>query len=179
LAPRDDAFRPHDDGVLDQGDILANVPFVKWKDGVPGPGGGKARGIITAHGCWCEDYYRAIRAGRTQQATKLMLHVAPVVPARTLPEENRAQIEAGGYFDRFYVYGDGGQLEDHVLDFSKEQTIPAHVLAECPKIARIDHWQWARLLIHQTVSRFRQPPEELFREDLEVVPNGEDADDEA
>jgi hypothetical protein len=49
------------------------------------------------------------------------------------------------------------------------------VLTQCPKVARINHWQWDRLLIHQTVSRFHQPPEELFRDDL--LPGDGDANE--
>jgi hypothetical protein len=52
------AFRPHDEH-LDEGDILADVPFGRWEEGklVQGTPG---RGIITSHGCACEDYERAI-----------------------------------------------------------------------------------------------------------------------
>jgi hypothetical protein len=162
--PRADAFRPLDEH-LEQGDILANVPFVKWRDGRPVEGGG-SRGIITSNGCSCEDYERALEMGQTQKAAKLMLHVAPVRAIEDVPEQRRAEIESGQHLDRFYVYGDGTVVGDQLLDFTREQPIPASVLATCPKIARIDDWQWRRLLIHLAVSRFHQRPEELFREDM-------------
>jgi hypothetical protein len=72
-------FRPHDEH-LDEGDILAGVPFGKWTDGTLGEGT-PGRGIITSHGCACEDHERAVDLGRTQAARKVMLHVAPLQPA--------------------------------------------------------------------------------------------------
>lgn len=171
--PRDDAFKPRDEH-LDQGDILANVPFVKWVDGGIELGGG-SRGIITSHGCSCEDYERAIARGQTQAARKTMLQVAPLVAIERVPEHRRAEIETGQYFDRFYVYGEGSLLGDQMLDFTREQPIPAGVLAGCEKVARISDWQWQRLLIHLAVSRFHQAPETLFRIDLLTAEGEPDA----
>jgi hypothetical protein len=168
--PRADAFRPLDEH-LEQGDILANVPFVKWRDGKVVEGGG-SRGIITSNGCSCEDYERAQESGHTQKAAKLMLHVAPIRGTEGVPEEKRTEVESGEHLDRFYVYGDGAVLGDQILDFTREQPIPASVLDGCPKIARIADWQWQRLLIHQSVSRFHQRPGELFRADL-LGPEGD------
>ena len=55
-----------------------------------------------------------------------------------------------------------GTLPDEMLDFSYEQPVPASVLEGCKKIARLADWQWSRLLVHQTVSRWHQRPEEIF-----------------
>jgi hypothetical protein len=64
--PRVDAFQPSTE-ELDQGDIFSNVPFPKWRAGIVEHGRG-VRGIITSHGCACEDYARALDTGRTQVA---------------------------------------------------------------------------------------------------------------
>lgn len=171
--PRPDAFQPHDEH-LDQGDILANVPFVRWTDWSVATGGG-SRGVITSNGCSCEDYERAIAQGREQASAKLMLQVAPLTPVEQFPPHRREEILSGRYLDRFYVYGDGSGLGDQVLDFAREQPVPARILAACPKIARIAEWQWQHLLIHLAVSRFHQTPEELFRAELLVTEGEPDA----
>jgi hypothetical protein len=162
--PDQPSFRPHDEH-LDQGDILSNVPFVKWKDGTVTLGGG-ARGIITSDGCACEDYERAIAAGRTQAAAKIMLRVAPLRPVKGLPDNRAEEIRTGKHLDYFYVHGVPPILPDHFVDLSREQPVPAETLVGCPKIARLADWQWRGLLVHFAVSRFHQPPEELFRPDL-------------
>jgi xanthine dehydrogenase iron-sulfur cluster and FAD-binding subunit A len=156
--PRD-PFKPHDQH-LEQGDIFSDVPLIKWKSGklVQKPG----RAIITAHGCACEDYERAVDAGRTQAAEKLVLHVAPLRQTQGVPEHRLDEIRSGEQLDYFYIYGTPNKLTDQLLDLTYEQPVPAHVLEGCTKIARIADWQWRRLLVHQTVSRFHQKPETIF-----------------
>ena len=154
------SFQPHDDH-LDQGDIFSDVPLGKWKGGelVQGP---PLRAVITSHGCACEDYERALTAGRTQTAAKIMLQVAPLRPIRDVPEYRLEEIKNGEQLDYFYVYGEDNKLPDHMLDFRREQPVPASVLEKCTKIPRLSDWQWRRLLVHLAVSRFHQKPETLF-----------------
>lgn len=158
------AFQSHDEH-LDQGDIFSDVPLGRWKDGhlVQGPG---VRAVITSHGCACEDYERALAAGRTQAAAKILLQVAPLRPTRGVPEHRLDEIRSGRQLDYFYVYGQGNKLPDQILDFAHEQPVPASVLMTCIKIARLASWQWQRLLVHLAVSRFHQAPESLFQPEL-------------
>jgi hypothetical protein len=158
-------FQPHDDHLLDEGDILSEVPFIKWEDGEATVGGG-ARGLVTSNGCACEDYDRALAAGRGQAAAKVMIQVAPLRPAASYPSHRLDEIASGQQLDFFLVHGKAGVLPDHVVDLTREQPVPASVLAGCPKIARLAAWQWKALLIHIAVSRFHQKPEDLFRADL-------------
>jgi len=163
--PNGAPFQAHD-ARLDQGDILANVPFVKWKDGSSTPAT-PGRGIITSNGCACEDYERALAAGHTQAANKLMLQVAPLRLVRDLPEHRVDEIQSGRQLDSFWVYGDDGTvLGDQRIDLTYEQPIPASVLIDCTKIARIAPWQWRALLIHIAVARFHQKPATLFRPEI-------------
>jgi hypothetical protein len=151
--------------LLDQGEILADVPFVRWEDGKP-IFGAVRRGIITSHGCACEDYERAAKeAERSRKAGAVMIHVAPIAPATQYRDRQEA-IARGEFLDYFFIFGEGSILKDHVLDLTREQAIPASVLAKCKKISRIADWQWKGLLVHIAVSRFHQQPEELFREEL-------------
>jgi hypothetical protein len=154
-------FRDHDDR-LDEGDVLANAPVLKWKNGEPKFTEGRV--IVTAHGCACEDYYRALEEGRTSAARRVMVMVAPVRNANDLDEDTRQAIQRGEYYDLFYVYGDGSRLHDQVVDLTREFNVPASLLIECQKIARLNDWQWRRLLIALTVSRWHQKPETIFRE---------------
>lgn len=171
--PTKPAFKPTD-AHLDQGDVLANVPFAKWKDGKLSLGGG-ARGIVTSNGCACEDYERAIAAGRSQAAAKIMVQVAPLRPVATMPEHRIDEIQLGKHLDFFYLYGEPGVLPDHFVDLSREQPVPAALLSACAKIARVADWQWHGLLIHLAVSRFHQVPASLFRVDVLEQGSGTDA----
>jgi hypothetical protein len=164
LAPRKALQRIDPKVQLDQGMILADVPFVKWENGkakLESPG----RGIITSHGCACEDYERAANAeGRSSQADRVMLQVAPLKPAKAFGDKIET-IKRGVQLDCFFVEGDGS-IADQVVDLTREQGIPASVLAECKKSGQIADWQWKALLVHIAVSRFHQTPEELFRVEL-------------
>jgi len=162
------ALRRHDElkeHALEHGLVLADVPFVRWKRRKPEPGS-TGRGIITSEGCACEVYERALREGKSSAAGKVMLQVAPIRPADVYGESKIETIRGGHVLGLFFVKGEGSRLGDCVVDFSHEQSIPASVLVDCTKSALISDWQWKRLLIHLTVSRWRQKPEELFREDL-------------
>ena len=161
---RGPAFCPHDEH-LDQGDIFSSVPLGKWEDGklIQGPG---VRAVITSHGCACEDYERALEAGRTQAAAKIMLQVAPLRTIKGVPANRLEEIATGKHLDYFYVFGEANKLPDHLLDFTQEQPVPASVLTKCTKIARLSAWQWRRLLVHLAVSRFHQQPEKLFLPEL-------------
>jgi len=154
-----DPYKPHDEH-LDQGDIFSDVPLIKYKNGKLEQK--PMRAIITADGCACEDYERMLAKGHTQAAAKLMLHVAPLRATKDVPEHRLEEIRSGEQLDYFYVYGETGKLPDQMLDFSYEQPVPASVLDGCKKIARLADWQWKRLLVHQTVSRWHQKPEKIF-----------------
>jgi hypothetical protein len=153
------------DEHLDEGDILSAVPFIRWKDGKPEikP---NVRGVITSHGCACEDYERAVAKGQKDKAGKMMLQIAPLRDIKGIPAHRLDEIKAGKQLDYFYIYGEGGTLNDHIVDLTHEQPIPASMLNDCRKVARLAPWQFKNLLIHLTVSRFHQPPEEIFRDDL-------------
>lgn len=162
------ALRRHDElqeHALEHGLVLSDVPFVRWTNGRPkvnsaGPG------IITSEGCACEVYERALREGKSSAAAKVMLQVAPVRPAKDYGAAKTETIKAGKVLGLFFVAGEGTRLADCVADLSHAQGIPASVLVDCTKSALISDWQWKRLLIHMTVSQWRQKPEDLFREDL-------------
>ncbi len=158
----DPPFKPHDD-VLEQGDIIANVPIVRWKDG-------KVTGetpklcVVTSNECTCEDYERAKEKG-SSALKRVWIHVAPLVNASTFPGEKQEELKRGQRYDKFYVYGDN-KFDDHVANIVQEQPVPAAVFEGLQKAARLADWQFKRLQIHCTVSRFHLKPEELFREDL-------------
>jgi hypothetical protein len=144
--------------------ILADVPFVKW-DGGEAKFDSQGRGIITSHGCACEDYERAAKtSGRSSQAERVMLQVAPLKPAKAFGEKIEV-IKNGSQLDCFFIEGDGS-IADQVVDLTREQGIPASVLAECKRSGQIADWQWKGLLVHMAVSRFHQQPEELFLKKL-------------
>lgn len=155
--------------ALDAGDIFSDVPLAKWVDGRLEPGT-PGRAVITSHGCACEDYDRAVQARRTDAARKLTLQVAPLRSINNQGAETLDRIRHGDQMDYFYVYGDR-QVADQILDFTREQPIPAYVLMTCNKIATLAEWQWRRLLVHLAVSRFHQPPEEIFRAEILGGPN--------
>lgn len=157
-------FQPHNER-LDQGDVLTDVRLVKWTDGEVALAGG-VRVVVTSNGCTCEDYERVVAAGQTQKAAKMMVQVAPLRPATNFPQGRLEEIRSGKHLDFFYVYGKATVLPDHVVDVTREQPVPAHVLAKCAKVARLAEWQWQALLIHLTVSRFHQEPADLFRDEL-------------
>jgi hypothetical protein len=116
--------------LLDQGEILADVPFVRWEDDKP-IFEALRRGIITSHGCACEDYERAAKeAARSRKAGAVMLHVAPIEPATQYRDRQEA-IARGEFLDHFYISGEGTVLKSHVVDLTKEQAIPASVLSRC------------------------------------------------
>jgi xanthine dehydrogenase iron-sulfur cluster and FAD-binding subunit A len=138
--------------------------MAKWKDGELVPV--SLRAVITSNGCACEDYERLIDAGRTQAAAKLTLQVAPLRDTRGRSPQNLADIAAGRHLDYFLVYGERNVLPDQIVDFSREQPVPASVLSGCTKIARLADWQWNGLLVHLAVTRFHQTAEELFRPEL-------------
>jgi hypothetical protein len=167
------AFKPHDDGLLDQGDILADVPFVRWTEGDPEEGTPRrgiitsnGEGIVTSNGCTCEDYERAIDAGRSSAAARVYVQVAPLRPAKDFNATKQQEIREGRHLDRFFVEGESTVLTDQIADLTLEQPFPASLLSQCEKIARVADWQWNALLIHLAVSRFHIKPERLFREEL-------------
>ena len=151
--------------------MIANVPFAKWADGKWDIN--PQRGVITSQGCACEDYDRAIAAGQTSKARRVKLHVAPLNPAAGRPEEKLQMIRDGKVWQYFYIYGETGTLQDQVADVDAEQAIPAFVLADLPRVARLARWQWNALLIHLTVNRWGRPPEQIFGEERAQELRGE------
>lgn len=141
------------------------MPFVRWRNG-EGIEGTPSRGIITSHGCTCEDYERAIEAGKSSAASRVLLQVAPLQSASVFDETKQREIQNGERLDLFFVYGDGSKLKDQVADLTREQPIPAGVLTTCKKVARLADWQWNALLVHIAVSRFHVKPEKLFHPEL-------------
>jgi hypothetical protein len=156
-------FKPHD-AELDRGDILANVPLVRWKEGTARQGS-PGRGVITSNECTCEDYERAVQRG-SSAASRVLIQVAPLQSASRFPEDIQEEIKLGQRLDLFYVHGDGKALDDQVANLMREQPVPAEVLMRCTKIARLADWQWDALLVHIAVSRFHLKPEELFRPEI-------------
>ena len=159
----DRAFKPHNDGKLDRGDIFANVPLAKWEDGAIKQS--PSRAVVTSHGCVCEDYERAISAGRSSAAERILIQVAPLRSAADF-KHKVDEIRAGKLLDRFFVEGDGSKLSHQVADLTREQPVPASVLIECQKIARLSDRQWDALLVHSAVARFRTDPTTLFRDEI-------------
>jgi hypothetical protein len=164
LAPRKALRKINPELILEGGLVLAKVPFVRWEDGEPHTGS-EAQGIITSHGCSCEDYERAIQEGRSSAAKRKMLMVAPLKAAKVFRDKIDT-IKSGTALDYFFIQGEPPWPADQVVDLTREQAIPASVLAGCKKVAQIEDWQWKALLIHIAISRFHQQPEDLFREDL-------------
>lgn len=150
--------------MLDQGDILSDVPLVKWKDG-QATHGSPNRAIITSHGCVCEDFDRAVQDGKSSKAARIFIQVAPLRPARDFRDKIDL-IQEGKLLDLYFIEGDGSKLAHQVVDLKREQPIPARVLADCKKVARIADWQWNALLVHMTVARFRSAPADIFHPDL-------------
>jgi hypothetical protein len=157
------AFKPHDDGRLDQGDVFSDVPLIKWDDGAARESPNRA--VVTSHGCVCEDYERAISAGRTSAADRILIQVAPLRPAKDF-KQKIAEIRDGKLLDRFFIEGDGQRLAHQVVDLSREQPMPASVLMKCKKVARLSDQQWEALLVHMAVARFRIDPAKLFRDEI-------------
>lgn len=157
------AFKPHNDGKLDRGDIFANVPLVKWEDGAAKKS--ENRAVVTSHGCVCEDYERALEAGKSSAASRILIQVAPLRPAADF-KHKVDEIRAGKLLDRFFVEGDGPKLSHQVADLTREQPVPAAVLVKCQKIARLSDRQWQALLVHLAVARFRVDPAKLFRDEI-------------
>jgi hypothetical protein len=149
-------------GSLDQGDILENVPFHKWKDGELVLSAGW--GIVTSDGCDCEDYDRAVALGRNTD--RLTIHVTPLRDAGGFPHHRIDEIRSGGHLRYFYIVGDDDVVGDKIADLWNEQPIPASLLVKLRHRATVADWQWRRLLIHFAVTRFHQTPQELFREGL-------------
>jgi hypothetical protein len=162
-------FKPLDEH-LDQGDILANAPVLKWTNGEASFA--ENRVVVTSNGCACEDYEREVEKGQTSAARKIMIMVAPIRNANSYPPQMQQDIKDGKFYNRFFISGDTRRLQDQVVDLTREYHVPASLLSECTKVARLADWQWKRLLIQQSVSRFHQPPEEIF---LDPQPGSEDA----
>ena len=159
----DAAFKPHDDGKLDQGDIFALVPLVKWEDGEAKESPNRA--VVTSHGCVCEDYERAIEKGQSSAADRVLIQVAPLRPAKDF-KHKVDEIRNGQLLDRFFIEGDGPKLSHQVADLSREQPVPASLLVGCQKIARLSDQQWEALLVHMAIARFRIDPAKLFRDEI-------------
>jgi hypothetical protein len=157
---------------LDQGDVLADVPFVKWEGDKASPGK-RNPGLITSHGCTCEDYYRALKQG-SSAVNRVWVQVAPLRPASDFDDKTIAEVREGVQLDRFFVEGDGSRLRDQVAILTREQPFQASLLAGCKRAVRIADWQWERLLIHMTVSRFHARPEQIFRDELLTREEGGD-----
>lgn len=160
------AFKPRNRGLqLDQGDILANVPLVNWKDGKAKEAPNRA--VVTSHGCVCEDYERATEAKRSGAAERVQIQVAPLVPADNFKEKINL-IREGKLLDFFFIEGDGQKLKHQVAVLAREQPVPASLLVDCPTIAQLADWQWEALRLHLTVARYRCDPKEIFRDELLV-----------
>ena len=142
---------------------MANVPFAKWTD--EGWKINPRRGVITSQGCACEDYQRALDLGRTSQANKIILQVAPLTDTAGRPQDKLEKMRRGEVLRIFYIYGEAGTVQDQLVDLDGEQGIPAFVLAGLPKVARLGDWQWRGLLIHGTVNRWGRSAEEIFGEE--------------
>jgi hypothetical protein len=159
-------FKAHDD-LLDQGDVLAKVPFVKWVDGKPVPGTA-VRGVVTSNGCTCEDYERALKKG-SSAAARIWIQVAPLRPAKDF-RDKVDEIREGKRLDHFFIEGDGEKLQDQVVILTREQPFPGSLLAASDKVARLADWQWNAMLVHMAVSKFHAPPGDLFQNELLVGP---------
>lgn len=162
--PARGVFKSRTRGIqLDQGDILANVPLVNWKNGKAKEAPNRA--VVTSHGCVCEDYERATEANRSSAADRVQIQVAPLVPASNFKEKINL-IQEGKLLDYFFVEGDGQKLNHQVAVLAREQPVPAPLLVECPTVAQLADWQWEALRLHLTICRFRCDPKEIFRDEL-------------
>lgn len=155
-------FRPRD-GQISDGDILEAVPFLKWKDGEAKPV--SARGIVTSHGCACEDYERALGAGKSSKARKVLLRVARMQPASNFPALVLDDIRDGQHTDLFFVDGDE-TTPDQVVDLTNEQPFPAELLVKLPFRTRISEAQWKRLQMQAMVERLHAKPEEFLKAEI-------------
>jgi hypothetical protein len=149
--------------LLDQGEVFSDVPLLKWKDGEPKIE--KGRALVTSHGCVCEVYERAVEQKKTSAAKKAYIQVVPLQPASTF-RQKVGLIQNGEMRDYFFVEGDGPKLAHHVAVLTREQALPAAVLADCTRLAQVADWQWEALRLHITLTRFRMKPEEVFRDEF-------------
>jgi len=62
---------------------------------------------VTSNGCACEDYERAVAAGRSQAAAKIMVQVAPLRPVATLPDHRIDEIQLGKHLGSVAILNRG------------------------------------------------------------------------
>jgi hypothetical protein len=150
------------DEPLDQGDILAGVPFVARE--VQQLDIKVALGVVTSHGCDNEGYFRAVER---EEAPRIVnthpVHVAPIyTDLAYLEADGKLNQIKSGAVRRYFYLPEEDPLPEAVIDLFYEQPVPAVVLESLERRGSLSKDYWEYLLVHMWVRRSRMEPEDVF-----------------
>lgn len=148
------------EGDLNQGDVLANVPFyVRQEHGntlVPAPG------LVLSHSCDIDKF--------DEEKHKLAGNVRKRWPVQMIPLMSPAAMDQGALGDtkagrhkRYFYIPKEGHHQELVADFWLAQPVPLVVLKSLQRLATLSDDYLARLWTHSFVAISRKQPTEVFQ----------------
>lgn len=147
--------------VLDQGDLLVDVPFLR-REGAAEPSVVTELGIVTSNGCQCERFTEAQARGASQEIIQTYpLHVAPVYDAASYDKGLQGDIRKGRVRRHFWIPREG-EMPDLIVDLFYDQPVPAIALSDLHRVASISTDLWYALLVHAWTFRSHINPDDVF-----------------
>ena len=156
---------PEEPERLNQGDLLANVPFV-GQDSRDLSKVTEMLGVVTSNSCDCDKFFRARELGINEEIEATWpISVAPAHPPELLTG-GQAGDARNGRMPRYFPVPEEGDMTELVVDLWREQAVPALTLLTLERAACLSGEHLHRMYIHAWVLRTRIKPEKAFTEEI-------------
>lgn len=145
---------------LNQGDLIAEVPFVKRRlhDVVLVP---PLLGLITSNSCDIDKYEEQHDSLTRNQRLAFPLTLAPVYGLGQLDAGSAGDVRSHRHRRFFYLPAADGHPEC-LADIWMQQPVSLELVRRLPRVATLDREWLARLWLHLFVMFTRREPEDVF-----------------
>lgn len=149
------------EGGLNQGDVIAGVPFYSRQD----HGQGTlvvAPGLVFSHSCDLDKYDEEKSKLDGNQRKRWPVQMLPLVSPATFDRATLGDVRAGRQ-RRFFLLPKEGRHQELVADFWLAQPVPLLVVKSLNRVATLSDEYLAKLWTHAFVTMTRKKPSDVFQ----------------
>lgn len=148
------------DGDLNQGDVLANVPFYGRQE--HGNELVTVPGLVLSHSCDIDKFDEVKHTLTGNQRKRWPVQMLPLMTPAALDKGALGDTKGGRHRRYFYIPKEGHHQE-LVADFWLAQPVPLVVLKRLQRLATLSDEYLAKLWTHAFVAISRKEPTDVFQ----------------
>lgn len=149
------------EGALNQGDVIAGVPFFVRKD-VEGRELYDGPGLVLSHSCDIDKFAEIKGTLSGNQRKRIPIQMLPLLSLSSVDATMLGDVRKGRHKRYFFIPREN-QHQELVADFWLAQPIPIMVVQKLSRIATLSDEYLAKLWTHSFVSVSRKDPAQVFQ----------------